>query len=126
MGASVGTSVGTQRRIRRFYPTEGHYLQSLWIRVWRRGRLSPAGGLLPRARFGEKAHEGRVADDGELVAVVVTTRDRVGDRALALGGKEDRVCAAAVDATQQRIQLGRARVPELAHVSRVAPRTLMD
>lgn len=122
----AGRERGHATRTGRFYPIEGHYLQRLWTRVWRRGRLSPAGWLLPRARFGEKAHEDRVADDGELVAVVVRTRDRFGDRALALGGKEDRVCAAAVDATQQRIQLGRARVPELAHVSRVAPRTLMD
>ena len=53
-------------------PYPGHtYLQSLWISVGRGGRLGSARWRVPRRRFSEEADEQRVADDGELVTVVV-------------------------------------------------------
>ena len=102
------------------------YLQRLWIRIGLGRRLLPTRWRVPRRRLNKAANQHRTLDDGELVSVVVAAGDRVGDCALAPSREEDGMSSAAVDATQQRLELGRARMLELAHVTGVAPRALVD
>ena len=59
-------------------------LQSVWVFTGLDDHLFSAGRSIPRRRFGKEAYEHRVADDGELVAVMVAAGNLVRVSALAL------------------------------------------